>query len=203
MDQHLLLLVPDAPSHHRHVTALREAGFRVAAVPSRAEALRAAALSGGLLVAESSLLDGSPDVPPGLLIIHQLPLLDEPCLESAEACVPLATTPSRLVGVVRRQLRRRAREERLRGAARTLGLGVFEFDFATQRGEYSPEVKAMLGVPEGDAIPLDADFVPLAVHPEDRDTLLAAVARAAEPEAGGEFSCDYRVRHPDGTVRWV
>ena len=54
--------------------------------------------------------------------------------------------------------------------------------------------------------PEDADGGPLEhytdrIHEEDRDRVAASIAEAARE--GRRFDTEYRIRHPDGSVRWV
>jgi len=42
------------------------------------------------------------------------------------------------------------------------------------------------------------------VHPDDLDRLRATIAAAVDPDAGdGRYATEYRVVHPDGSIRWV
>ncbi len=78
-------------------------------------------------------------------------------------------------------------EERLRLAAEAAGFGVFSYDFKTRQAYFSPELLALFGLPPGAELPLDADFVPKAVHPEDR-VRLAAMVRGAGDLAARDLS---------------
>ena len=41
------------------------------------------------------------------------------------------------------------------------------------------------------------------MHPDDRSLVEATVAHALDPAGPGLYELDYRIIHPDGTVRWV
>jgi PAS domain S-box-containing protein len=97
----------------------------------------------------------------------------------------------------------RESEERLRMAADAAGFGTYVYDFVSGASHWSPELKAILGVPADQPLPLDADLVFPRLHPEDRSAFLAAMTAANDPRGDGIFRHEYRVIHPDGAVRWL
>ena len=94
-------------------------------------------------------------------------------------------------------------EERLRLAADAAGFGTYTYDFVSGVSHWSPELKTLLGVPPEKSMPLDADLLPAALHPDDRAGFLAAMTTANDPRGNGLFRHEYRVVHPDGTIRWM
>jgi PAS domain S-box-containing protein len=96
----------------------------------------------------------------------------------------------------------RANEEHLRLAQEAAGIGTWEWDLATGRTHWSPEMYRLLGrdaaaVGENDRYA----FWRRAVHPEDRDAVAAAArafSRNVQP-----FSLEFRVVHLNGEVRWI
>ena len=96
----------------------------------------------------------------------------------------------------------RASEEHLRLAQEAAGIGTWEFDLATGRTHWSPEMFRLVGSDVAGAP--DTDHYTLwrrAVHPADRD----AVARAARAfsHSVGPFALEFRILRPDGDVRWI
>ena len=103
----------------------------------------------------------------------------------------------------RRAERRLAeREERLNLAADAAELGAYEIDLAAGEVWWDARVRALHGVPDA------AETVPLAdalagVHPDDREAVAAELAAAHAPGGPERFRFEYRLRRPDGSVRWA
>jgi len=99
-----------------------------------------------------------------------------------------------------------AAEERLAGQWRLLeevqalaNVGSWEWDLATDRVEFSAELRRIYGLePDG---PLTSRALIDQVHPEDRARTRAAIDAAAR--SGSSFHRDYRIVRPDGVVRLV
>jgi two-component system cell cycle sensor histidine kinase/response regulator CckA len=64
----------------------------------------------------------------------------------------------------------------------------------------SPQVEEMLG-PSPEEFIADPDLFANCLHPDDRDRVHAAWTRAYE--TGESLDLQYRIRHRDGTVRWL
>ena len=75
-------------------------------------------------------------------------------------------------------------------------MGIFEWDAAKDRLSWDEAERQLFGVGSDSAPTTVAEFMAL-VHPEDRQRLENAI-RTAEP-----FEDEYRILHPDGTVRWI
>ena len=97
----------------------------------------------------------------------------------------------------------RRSEEHLRLAIEATGGGTYAYDSATKEGYWPPELKSLIGLGPDDPFPLDADNVPLAVHPEDRTAFLTAMAASIDPRGGGLLRLEFRVFRPDQSVRWL
>ncbi|MBP1807477.1 sensor histidine kinase [Rubellimicrobium aerolatum] len=95
----------------------------------------------------------------------------------------------------------REAEAWLRLAQEASGAGTFAWTPATDEMRWSAECKAIFGLPP-DAAMTDGLFMSR-VHPDDREAVRAAVARAFDPAGDGRYALDYRALRPDGTVRWV
>jgi len=97
----------------------------------------------------------------------------------------------------------RESEERFRLAIGATGGGTFAYDFASDEGHSSPELNALFGLGPDDPLPLDADKVPLALHPEDRSAFLDAMNASNDPRGSGLLRSEHRVFYSDGSIRWL
>lgn len=75
-------------------------------------------------------------------------------------------------------------------------LGAWDLVVATGELVWSQRCRSILGLDAALDLPRFLDLVP----PGDRDRLSHALDRALET---GVFSCEHRVRRPDGVVRWL
>ena len=92
----------------------------------------------------------------------------------------------------------RKSEGSLANAQRIAHIGNWDWDVVADEWYWSDEIYRMAGLdPESYEIVIE-EFYSL-VHPDDRDVLKRAVARAIEE--GKSYSLDFRVAHPDGTLR--
>jgi PAS domain S-box-containing protein len=93
-----------------------------------------------------------------------------------------------------------ASEERLRLAASSGHIGIWEWTLGSDRLLWSDELKAMFGWPKT-ATDLTFETVMSAVHPDDeahvRNALRCALA------AGATYEQECRIIRPDGSVRWI
>ena len=103
---------------------------------------------------------------------------------------------------VRAEQTLRASEEHLRLAQEAAGIGTWEWDLATGRTHWSPEMFRLMGRDPTEA--RDADYYALwrrIVHPDDREAVVAT-ARAHSHRAG-PFTVEFRILRPDGEIRWI
>jgi PAS domain S-box-containing protein len=98
--------------------------------------------------------------------------------------------------------RLRESEERLRLAAESTGLGAWEYDADSGVLRLSPRAAELFGLVPGRPEAGLAQFVERVV-PEDRDRVRAALARCLETTTRRDADVEYRVRMPDGGVKWV
>jgi PAS domain S-box-containing protein len=94
----------------------------------------------------------------------------------------------------------RESEARLRLAVETAELGTYERDLLTNQMTLNPACRKILGVSDG---PLPLDVANRSAHPDDKERVLAAVARAFDPALREICAAEFRILRPDGTVRWV
>nr|WP_218647411.1 GGDEF domain-containing phosphodiesterase [Sphingobium lactosutens] len=93
-------------------------------------------------------------------------------------------------------------EERFRLAVQSARLGIWDFDAATGTRNWSPELRAMLGVP--DDAPATNTLALSLVHPEDRDDLRAMLEAVAAGTVPPHFEATLRIhRANDGALRWI
>lgn len=91
-------------------------------------------------------------------------------------------------------------EARFARAAAAARIGTWEWDAATNRLTGSPGREALYGRPPA-SLPTREALLD-AVHPEDRDAMIAA-GRAALAGPPGVYDAEFRTLWPDGTVRWL
>ncbi len=78
--------------------------------------------------------------------------------------------------------------------------GLYDYQWATGNGVWSPGAWDLLGV-ERDSTDATFEFFTSCIHPDDRAKTVRALERAVENTA--DFECEFRVCHPDGTIRWL
>ena len=81
------------------------------------------------------------------------------------------------------------------------GLGVWDWNVATGTMTWSERAKAIYGLPPGE--PVTYAQVRDATHPDDLPRTSALARRALDPELRGKEPYEYRIRRPDGAVRWI
>jgi PAS domain S-box-containing protein len=90
--------------------------------------------------------------------------------------------------------------EQLRLAAEAAQLGTYSFDLQTREHVWSPELKAIFGLPPGAVEPQD---IMQWIHPGDRDRVRASRQASFDPQGSGVFEDEHRIVRPDGSMRWV
>lgn len=88
-------------------------------------------------------------------------------------------------------------EERLRIAVEATGLGLWSWDLATNRTEWSERMCEIMGR----NTPLGVADYKEAVHPEDREMIRAALRKIAGADENAWTA--HRILRPDGETRWV
>ncbi|MDY6817470.1 MAG: PAS domain S-box protein [Halobacteriales archaeon] len=112
----------------------------------------------------------------------------------------LANRIRNLVEQYRARARVRQRERRLSRVQEIADLGHFEWDIETDELDLSEQSYELLGV-EPEEFDHTHEAWSELIHPEDRDTVEAAIDRALE--GAGSYSIDFRVITPDGDIRHV
>jgi PAS domain S-box-containing protein len=103
----------------------------------------------------------------------------------------------------RAEERLRQSEEKLKSAVELAGLGLYsiEIDGRKSRLNWDDRVRTMWGLPPGAKVTLQVWLD--GIHPDDRDRVEAAAARAYDPAGDGVYDIEYRVLGADGVERWV
>ncbi|HJW24316.1 MAG TPA: PAS domain S-box protein [Rhodocyclaceae bacterium] len=130
-------------------------------------------------------------------------------LHAGESETPPPAPENRRLHGERRKTERRGnifpfydREQRLRFAAQAAGFGTYDLDCLTGHNHWSPELKAIAGLPpEPDTVPMEQ--VASLIHPDDRERVLEKLRDSLEPRSSGDIDDERRLVRPDGTVRWV
>lgn len=95
----------------------------------------------------------------------------------------------------------RSSQEKLQQALHASNTGLWDWNTETNEASLSPEWKRQLGYDEGD-LPDVFETWESRLHPEDRARALAyAGDYLAHPE--GEYRQEFRLRHKDGSYRWI
>lgn len=94
----------------------------------------------------------------------------------------------------------RESEERFRLAAEAAGLGVWDYDLAEDRRQWSDRLREIMGI--GPDVEPTMAIAEACVHPADRGKFVRTLRQARAIDAG-RFEASFRVRRADGTVRWV
>ncbi len=94
----------------------------------------------------------------------------------------------------------RQRHDELQLALRAHGMGLWSWDVQSGTIEWTDEVYRLLGHQPGSISPsLNAWFS--AIHREDLKNVKEATAR--DLQSGNEFTTQFRIVHPDGSIRWI
>jgi PAS domain S-box-containing protein len=105
--------------------------------------------------------------------------------------------------VARGQQALRESEERYALAMEGANEGHWDLDMTTDRLYLSPRMKVLDGHgPDSVVLSGNAWLAGVAMHPEDRQRVLAALADHLEGRAP-RFECEYRVQHSNGEWHWV
>ena len=93
----------------------------------------------------------------------------------------------------------RKSEELLIRAQRAARVGIWDWNVVTGEANWTEESWRLFGHPPFSR-PVTHELWLESVHPDDRDQMVAKVQEALQ---SGKYAAEYRVRHADGTVRWV
>lgn len=121
------------------------------------------------------------------------------CDAEGERCVIVNSRDITERGRTEAQLR--ASQEKLRQALHASGTGLWDWNTETNEVSLSREWKRQLGYEESE-LPDAFETWETRLHPDDHARAIAYVqAYLARPE--GEYQQEFRLRHKDGTYRWI
>jgi PAS domain S-box-containing protein len=96
----------------------------------------------------------------------------------------------------------RERERRLSLAMSATQDAIWEWDVQTNQTYYSPRWFEMLGLPD-QSHNMTMETWRSLCHPDDVEPTLAKVASATKSSVIDSYSAEFRMRHADGTWRWI
>ncbi|MGO4572160.1 sensor histidine kinase [Microvirga sp. 2TAF3] len=91
--------------------------------------------------------------------------------------------------------------ERLSLAVEATELGLWEWDAQTGQTYWSDRQKEIFGLSKERLGTYE--YWVSALHPEDRDRVIACVSALLDPASGGQLRLEHRVVHANGDVRWI
>lgn len=131
------------------------------------------------------------------------PVPDESGRIAGMHCVCTETTSAVVAETARRanmqQLEAVSRQRQL--ALDAARLGWWQYDQATGRVEHDIRYAEIYGL-DGPG-PRHVDEINALLDPADAPRVWAAVQAATDPDAASPYRVDYRIRRPDGEVRWL
>ena len=93
-------------------------------------------------------------------------------------------------------------EQQLRLATEAAEIGLWDLDNVTGALFWPPRVKAMFGISPD--VPVSMTDFYGALHPDDKEATVAALAAACDPDQRTLYDVEYRaVGKEDGVIRWV
>lgn len=116
----------------------------------------------------------------------------------------IEATAERTWSVVERaraEARLREAEQRRLLAMEATGVGDWDFDPVSGAVNWSPRMYELYGLPDGSKV--DLDLIVSLSHPDDAPAVLEAHDLAMTGANEGKYVGEFRVTHPDGTVRWL
>lgn len=90
--------------------------------------------------------------------------------------------------------------QRLQASLDAAGAGTFRWNMQTNELDWDENLDALFGLPRGETIRSLENFVAV-VHPDERQRVIDRCVRCAQ--FGADFSMEFRVIWPDGTIRWL
>jgi len=86
---------------------------------------------------------------------------------------------------------------------RATGLGMYEIDWVARRRYWSPELRAILRVPDDLDINTNTDLLERIIPDEMRATFRAKLEASLQAESGGDYDDEHRIVRFDGSTGWI
>ena len=100
------------------------------------------------------------------------------------------------------ELEMRESQERLQLATTAANIGFWDWDIVNDRVYVSAEWKSQLGLPAEEQIS-NRQEMQARLHPDDREAATARMAAFWDQGATGNYTAEFRLRHADGSYRWI
>jgi PAS domain S-box-containing protein len=94
-------------------------------------------------------------------------------------------------------------EEQLRLATRASGVGLFEIEWQKRRRYWSPELRALLRVPESVDVASDINLLDRMMPARQRARLREKLRKSLDPAGDGEYEDEHEVTRFDGEPVWI
>jgi PAS domain S-box-containing protein len=91
-------------------------------------------------------------------------------------------------------------EEYLKLGYETANMGIWKNDLRTMTVEFDEQARVHYGF---DNSVVSLSDVIARIHPDDKEKLVAEIEKATSPSGTGEYTTEYRVIQPDGSVHWL
>ncbi len=151
------------------------------------------AIRNGVWSGETSLISGGVEIPVSqVLQVHKTPQGD---------VAFLSTVIRDLSDRKRAEQALRESDLRLQMAVQAGGVGLWDWELETNRIYFSDMWKSQLGF-RADEISHRLEDWQGRLHPEDRKLVLERVEASLNPP-WPPFECEFRLRHKDGSYRWI
>jgi len=82
-------------------------------------------------------------------------------------------------------------------------VGMYEIDWVARRRYWSPELRALLRVPDDLDINTDADLLERIIPNDMRGTFREKMRASLDPDGGGDYEDEHRIMRFDGTTGWI
>jgi PAS domain S-box-containing protein len=125
-----------------------------------------------------------------------------PIMDQQGNCTHLLWNGRNISSRIAAEAARRESEQRYSLVTEAIHEGIFDWNFITGAYYLSPRYKEILGYRD-DELPSEAESFFGRVHPEDSARMAETVNRYNQDPAKDRFADELRLKHRDGTYRWV